>query len=387
MSRAASIERSRRREGQGAAALGSMAQTRGIATVPQVAKLAGVSNATAARVLGGYGSVRESTRARVLLAASELGYRRNAVARSMITGSTRTLGVVLSDIENPFFRRSLIAIADTARAHGFEVLFANTDEASEKEAAAVQMMTERRVDGLVVCPTSKRGHRHLAQVIEAGIPIVLLDRKLARLRADTVGIDNRAAGREATEHLLGHGHRDIAILTGGDDKMLERMLQPQMRGVERLPATTVGQRAAGFHDAMAAEGVPVRPELISAGGYRREQAASETGRLLDLERPPTAILAFDAMQSLGAIHALANAGVRCPEELSLLGFDDTEWADVVQPRLTVIAQPSYEIGVNACRLLLSRIEGTGGPVVHRLLPTTLISRESVGAASSADPHD
>ena len=127
-------------------------EPRGIATVPDVARAAGVSTATAARALGGYGSVRESTRERVQAAAEQLGYRANSLARSMITGSTRTLGVVMSDIENPFFRRSLRGIADTARAQGFEVLLANTDEELDKEETAVRVMTERRVDGLVVCP-------------------------------------------------------------------------------------------------------------------------------------------------------------------------------------------------------------------------------------------
>lgn len=357
-------------------------EPRAIATVPDVAREAGVSTATAARALGGYGSVRKSTRDRVLAAAEQLGYRANSLARSMITGSTRTLGVVVSDIENPFFRRSLRGIADTARGEGFEVLLANTDEELDKEEAAVRMMTERRVDGLVVCPADGGDRAHLADVIAAGIPVVLLDRRVAGLKADTVGIDNRKAARLATEYLLANGHRDIAIVTGGTRGMLERMLRPDMRGVERLTATTVGARAAGFRDAMTAAGVDIRPDLISSGGYRRQDAERETAGLLALPRRPTAILAFDAMQSLGAFHALSGAGVRCPEEVSLLGFDDTEWADVVSPGLTVMAQPAYEIGVAASRLLLSRIEGSGGTIAHRRLPTTLVQRASVGPPPS-----
>lgn len=350
-----------------------------MATVPDVARASGVSTATAARALGGYGSVRESTRQRVLAAAEQLGYRANSLARSMITGSTRTLGVVMSDIENPFFRRSLRGIADTARAQGFEVLLANTDEEVDKEETAVTLMTERRVDGLVVCPADGGGRSYLSDVIAAGIPVVLLDRRVAGLKADTVGIDNRKAARNATEYLLAHGHRDIAILTGGTPEMRERMLRPGMRGIERRSATTVGARAAGFRDAMVEADTAIRPELISSGGYRREDAEAETARLLSLGHPPTAILAFDAMQSLGAFHAISRAGVRCPDDISLLGFDDTEWADVVSPPLTVMAQPTYQIGVAACELLLSRIEGSGGPAAHRRLPTTLIERGSVSA--------
>ena len=174
-------------------------------------------------------------------------------------------------------------------------------------------MAERRVDGLVVCPADGPDRTHLGSVIAAGIPVVLLDRNVAGLRADTVGIDNRKAARAATEYLLAHGHRDIAIVTGGTHEMLERMLRPAMKGIERVTSTTVGARAAGFRDAMAAAGVSIRPELISSGGYRREDGEAETARLLALKDRPTAILAFDAMQSLGAFHAIARVGVRCPQ--------------------------------------------------------------------------
>jgi LacI family transcriptional regulator len=357
--------------------VGRTLEPRGIATVPDVARAAGVSTATAARALGGYGSVRPSTRARVLATAEQLGYRPNSLARSMITGSTRTLGIVMSDIENPFFRRTLRGIADAARGRGFEVLLANTDEELDKEQMAVNGMAQRRVDGLVVCPADGGDRSHLSDVVSAGIPVVLLDRKVTGLRADTVGIDNRKAARTATEYLLRRGHRAIAIVTGGSPQMLQRMLRPDMRGVERLSATTVGARAAGFRDAMAEAGVPIRPEFLSAGGYRREDAEVETSRLLALSPPPTAILAFDAMQSLGAFHAIARAGVRCPDDISLLGFDDAEWADVVSPGLTVMAQPTYEIGVAACQMLLSRISGAAGAPAHRRLPTELIERGSV----------
>jgi LacI family transcriptional regulator len=351
----------------------------GMVTLPEVARHAGVSTATAARALGGYGSVRESTRERVEAVALELGYRPNSLARSMITGSTRTLGVVLSDIENPSFRRSLRGIADTARGRGFEVLLANTDEELEKEETAVTLMTERRVDGLVVCPADSGDRTHLRAVIEAGIPVVLLDRKVAGLRADTVGIDNRKAARTATSYLIEQGHRDIAILTGGTPEMLERMLRPDMRGVERLSATTVGSRAAGFRDAMVEADLPIRPEYLSAGGFRREDAEAQTDRLVALVEPPTAILSFDAMQSLGAYHAISRAGIRCPEDISLLGFDDAEWADVVSPGLTVMAQPTYEIGVAACEILLWRVGGADAAPTHRRLPTELVERGSVAA--------
>jgi LacI family transcriptional regulator len=355
---------------------------RGIATVPQVAQRAGVSTATAARALGGYGSVRESTRVRVLAAAEELGYRPNSLARSMITGSSRTLGVLMSDIENPFFRRSLRGIADTARDSGFELLLANTDEEFESERSAVAVMAERRVDGLIVCPAETGDRLHLSTVISSGIPVVLLDRKLAGLKADTVGIDNRRAARRATQILLDQGHHRIAILTGGHEEILERLLRPDMRGIERLSATTVGSRAAGYRDALAEAGLPLRHEYLSANGFRREDALAETRRLMALPEPPTAILAFDSIQSLGALEAFASLGLDCPAQVSLLGFDDAEWADVVRPPLTVISQPAYQIGVAACERLLARIAGDNRPPEHQRLPVEVIMRSSVAPPPS-----
>ncbi len=353
-------------------------EARGIATLPEVAERAGVSTATAARALGGYGSVRESTRQRVLDAAQELGYRANSLARSMITGSTHTLGVIMSDIENPFFRRSLRGVADTARSRGFEILLANTDEELEKERNAVTLLAERRVDGLVICPADDGDRAHLHSVIESGIPVVLLDRRVRGLSADTVGIDNRKAARQATERLLAQGHQRIAILTGGTPEIGERLVRPDMRGIERLTATTVGSRAAGYRDAMRSAGVPVRSEYLSANGYRREDAAAETRLLMSLRQPPTAILAFDSMQSLGALQCFSELALHCPDDVTLLGFDDAEWADVVSPPLSVITQPAYDIGVEACDLLLARIAGDDRKPVHHRLPTTFIDRASVG---------
>jgi LacI family transcriptional regulator len=351
---------------------------RGMATIPDVAREAGVSTATAARALGGYGSVRESTRERVLQAASALGYRANSLARSMITGSTHTIGVLMSDIENPFFRRSLRGVADTARAQGFEVLLANTDEQIEMEQTSVSVLAERRVDGLIICPADAGDRTHLTTVMDAGIPVVLLDRRVAGVAADTVGIDNRKAARRATERLLDLGHQRIAILTGGTPEIHRRLLRPAMRGVERLTATTVGSRAAGYRDAMTAAGLELRPDYLSSNGFRREDALLSTTQLLQLDEPPTAILSFDSVQSLGALQAFRELAVRCPEDVSLLGFDDAEWTDVVSPPLSVVSQPAYEIGVEACRLLLERIKGDDRRTTHHRLPTTFIERGSIG---------
>lgn len=348
----------------------------GIATIPDVARSAGVSTATAARALGGYGSVSQATRDRVAAVATELGYRANSLARSMITGSTHTLGVVLADIENPFFYRALRGITDTARGHGYDVLLTNTDEDLEAERKALAVLAERRVDGLILCPAEPEDQAHLSGLMGSGIPIVLLDRQVRGLGADSVGIHNRTAGAVATQHLIDLGHRRIAILTGGPPSVGERLRRPGMKGVERIPVTTLGARAAGYRDALLRAGLELRPAYLSAGGFRREDAARATTELMSLPEPPTALLAFDSILALGALQALRSMGLRCPQDVSLLGFDDAEWAEVVSPPLTVMRQPVYEIGATACELLISRIAGTAGQPVRHQLPTTLVQRGS-----------
>src|SRR5215211_2634798 len=186
----------------------------GMPSVVKVAQQAGVSTATAARALGSYGSVSEKARQRVLAAAEALSYRPNGLARSMITGLTRTIGMVVPDIENPFFSRAVRGMADVAHEQGSQVLVLNTDEDVESELQALTVLTERRVDGLVIAPTDAADRSALEGVIKSGIPVVLLDRTVRGLAADSVGIDNRAAAREAVERLVDLGHKDNALLTG-----------------------------------------------------------------------------------------------------------------------------------------------------------------------------
>ncbi|MFN2539921.1 MAG: LacI family DNA-binding transcriptional regulator, partial [Mycobacteriales bacterium] len=295
-----------------------------------MARHAGVSTATAARALGGYGSVSPSTHQRVLVAAATLGYRPNGLARSMITGTTHTLGVVLADIENPFFYRALRGITDTARSRGYGVVLTNTDEDADVEREALTTLVERRVDGLIVCPAEGGDRSHLTDTVGSGLPMVLLDRHVPGLAVDMVGLDNRRAAADATRCLIEHGHTRIAIVTGGRDPVLPTLTQRNVRGIQRSSVTTPA-RAAGYRDAMVEAGLELRPEYLSATGFHRDDAASATEALMNLSQPPTAILAFDGILSLGVLLALRRLGRRCPDEVSVLGFDDAEWAEVVSP--------------------------------------------------------
>lgn len=348
-------------------------------TLLDVARTAGVSTATAARALGNYGSVRASTRDRVLAAAEELGYRANGLARSMVTGSTHTLGVVLSDIENPFFSRVLRGITDVAHLEGFEVIVANTDEQPELEEAAVRVLAEKRVDGLLVCPVDGRSSEHLQAAVRGGTPLVLVDRRLRDVAADSVQVDNRAAARSATERLISAGHRRIALLTGMDPVMAPAFGRG-LKGIERAMVNTTAGRAAGYRDALEASGIGVDDSLVSLEGFRLVDAVRATTSLLSRPDAPTGILALDSLLALGALQAMRELKVRCPQDVSLVGFDDADWTEAVEPPLSVVAQPVHRIGTEACQLLIERIRGSARPEQHRILRTSFVERASVAPA-------
>jgi LacI family transcriptional regulator len=337
-------------------------RTRSSPTIHDVAAAARVSTATAARALGGYGSVSPEVRERVASAAVKLGYRRNSLARSMITGTTHTIGLVVADIENPFFARAARGITDVAHEAGYEVLLANSDEDPATERAAVHTLFEKRVDGLIVAPASMDDRPHLRDLPTRGTPVVLIDRALPGSDADAVVVDNRAAARRAVDHLAGLGHHRIALLTS--------------QGLIH----TNQERLAGYLQGLAAAGLPADDELIRMVPYTREGAERETEAVLALADPATAIFTTDNLMSLGAFEGTQRAGRRVPENVSIVGFDDLEWTTIVRPQLTVVAQPVYELGATAARRLLARIGGDESPPQLISLGTTFIVRDSTGPA-------
>lgn len=331
-------------------------------TLHDVAAAARVSTATAARALGGYGSVSPEVHERVATAAAKLGYRLNSLARSMITGTTNTIGLVVADIENPFFARAARGIADVAHESGYEVLLANSDEDPATERAAVQTLLEKRVDGLIVAPASIDGGPHLRESVARGTPVVLIDRALPGTEVDAVVVDNQAAARRAIDHLVDLGHRRIALLTS--------------QGLIH----TNQERLAGYLQALSAAGLPTDDELIRMSPYTRESAEHETEVVLALADPATAIFTTDNLMSLGAFEGTQRAGRRVPDDVSIVGFDDLEWTTIVRPKLTVVAQPVHELGATAARRLLARIAGELTPPQLSILETALIIRDSTGPA-------
>ncbi|MFI7229472.1 LacI family DNA-binding transcriptional regulator [Nonomuraea angiospora] len=345
-------------------------------TIIDVARDAGVSPATAGRVLGGYGTPSPELVRRVQDSARRLGYRANDVARSIVTGSTRVIGVVVSDIENPFFARAVNGISDRARAAGYEMLLVSTKMDLARERSAVEALMAKRVDGMIVASASVSEGGHLRRVREAGVPLVLLDRRNDGAGAvDSVLLENRAAAQRAVSHLLDLGHRAVAVVTSatpGEGRSARRR-----RSAAEFPSSL---RFEGYLDALDEAGVTCDPGWV----LRCDDADAACERVRDLlvTRPEvTAVFATTNVMTGGAFRAIMDGDRRCPEDVSLMGFDDHEWSTLVRPQLSVVAQPAYDLGAAAGTVLLGRLAGPGSRSApsETILQSSLIVRGSVAA--------
>jgi LacI family transcriptional regulator len=337
------------------------------ATLRDVAREAGVSLATVSHVINGTRFVADETRQRVLAAIDRLHYEVNSVARSLKRNHSQAIGLLISDITNPYFTSLVCGVEDVAREAGYTVVLCNADEDPERELRYLQLLRQKRVDGILMAPTGVH-HRYLDHLVEVGFPLVCFDRALPDLPCDSVVLDNVGGAREAVSHLIHLGHRRIGIITG-----LPRV------------GTTAG-RLEGYRQALRAHGIAEEPELIRQGNGRRDGGFTQTLALLDLVRPPTALFTTNNLMTLGALAALAARGVRVPGDMAVVGFDDFEWTDVLRPYLTTVAQPTYEIGTTAARLLLARIEHRAEGMPRQVvLSPRLIARESCGSGYRPGP--
>ena len=356
-------------------------------TITQVAAEAGVSTATAGRVLGNYGYTSDDVAAKVQAAARKLGYKPNSLARSLVTGKSHTIGVVAADIDNAFYARVLRGIGDVARARGFGVILTNSDEDLEREKDAVQLLLEKRVDGLIVAPCDVRGSAHLRSLIAGGCPTVQIDRASYDLAADSVTVDNRGSAREAVTHLLKAGHRRIAIIAeleelhnGSLEEFVRQAAHFSSNGETLYPSW---QRLQGYVDAHRDFGVPVDPGLIGrVGSYSSDAACQAATVLLQSPDRPTALFAADGTMSIGMMQAIADLDVQIPEQLSIICFDDLDWMKFTRPAITTIHQPVHRIGSMAAELLLARIAGDTSVPKHNVLEARLQVRDSVAPPRS-----
>ncbi|WP_138443933.1 LacI family DNA-binding transcriptional regulator [Sinomonas susongensis] len=352
-------------------------------TISEVAEAAGVGRATVARTLGGYGSVSPRTRDRILAVARELGYRPNSLARSMTTGETRTLGVVLADVGNPFFVGVLRGLGEAARSAGYDVLVLSTDEDRNREAAAIDVLVGKQVDGIVLSPAAGRSDvvPHLDIVAKRAIPLVLLDRLVDTVEADAVVINNREASRQAVAALIARGHRRVGFVWGpvtnepaADATDLRRIIDHAL--------WSDGERLLGYLDALEEAGIPFDTSLVTHVLKHEPQATRAVLGMLALSDPPTAIFATETDALTGTLRAIRQRGLRCPDDISLIGFDDSSWASVMEPPISVVAQPVHQLGTLAAECLLARIAGSDSPASTHVLEANLIERQSVAEPST-----
>ncbi len=329
----------------------------GRVTLRDVAQEAGVSIKTVSRVVNREPLVNSETAARVAEIAERLGYRPNELARSLKGKASRTIGLIIADISNPFFADVCQAVEQVARQRGYSVVLCASGEDVEAEQEYVGILTSRRVDGLLLVPAPE-GHGYLKKEQAAGLPIVALDRPAEGIETDVVMVENRSAAREATEHLIGRKHRRIAFV--GDDQRI----------------FTARERLEGYMEALkAAELEPIYK--LGVGSISSAEKATES--LLALPNRPTAFFAGNSVMTAGVLCAVEKAELRIPEDMAFVGFDDFELLSILRSNLTLVRQPTRELGRKAAELLFDRLDGKAHPETqHLILPTELVIRESSG---------
>ena len=317
-----------------------------------------LSTATVSRALSRPEIVAPATRERVLQAVRRSGYHMNGIARSLRTQSTRTIGVVVSDIRNSFSSSIVKAVEDVARVNGYTVLICNADETGENEEAALQLFIERKVSGVIHC--SAGANLELLRVLQnKSIPLIDLDRRSGLENVDTVVLDNRLGAEIATRHLIGLGHRRIAMISGP------------------MHLSNARSRVAGFRKTLRAAGIPVAREYIEFGDFRQRSGEEAAQRLLSLRHPPTAVFVANNEMMAGALLAIRQQKrLKVPRNLSLIGFDDARWAQFADPPLTVVSQPTEAMGKKAAELLLQRIQGETAPQTIVFQPALVVRRST-----------
>lgn len=333
-------------------------------TIQDVARLAGVAPITASRAISRSGYVSDDVRQRVQRAAAELGYVPNTLARSLRSHRTHTLALILTDITNPFFTTVARGVEDAASDAGYMVMFCNTDENEAEEQKYLQMLLEKRVDGLLLVP-ARGGMESVTAAQAQKIPVVVIDRRAPGCQADVVRCDSAGGAYDLGRLLAGLGHQRIALLNGPRD------------------VSTAADRAEGFTRAMRESGL-ADGMLALEGRFTQASGAEMTREALDRQPRPTALIAANNFIAIGALNALREMGLRIPEDVALAGFDDLPPALVTFPFLTVAAQPAYEMGRRAASLLIDRLEGrVEAECSEIVLPTELIVRASSGGRVAA----
>lgn len=331
------------------------------ATIRDVANAAGVSLSTVSRVLHHHPAVDRDLQKRVMDAIEQLGYQPNRSAQRLRSQVSSVIGLVISDIENPFFTSIVRGVEDIAYGHQMTVVLCNTDEDPRKQERYVDVMMEERVAGLIIAPANGDSLASLDRLQQSGIPIVLLDRNIGVNKLDAVSVDNKAAAYAATRHLIDLGRKHIALVNG----------------VTKIK--TFEDRYRGYRQALAEANIKLHRNHVVEVRPNIERSREATLELLQASPRPDAIFAGNNLITIGVLKAVKQCGLKIPEEVALVGFDDMPWSSELCPPITSVAQPAYELGQEAARLLIRRLQTPNGFQQTVMLHTRLIVRESCGA--------
>jgi len=329
-----------------------------------VAERAGVSVSSVSHVINETRPVSDELRERVLTAMQELGYQPNLLARGLRRGETHTLGMITPDSANPFFAEVTRGVEDTSFEQGYNVILCNSDGDLEKELVYANVLAEKRVDGILFVAAGV-STEHILALQAQRMPLVVVDRDIPNVAVDSVLTDNAQGGKLATQHLIDLGHRRIGCITGPSD------------------VTPSADRVTGYRQALEESGIPVDEALIVKGKFQYESGYRAARQLLSMDDAPTAIFACNDLMAVGAIRAALELGRQVPADLSIVGFDDVRLASFVNPPLTTIAQPKYEMGVVAATMLLERIRDPDIPPRQRVLDTSFLLRQSTAPAGAS----
>lgn len=340
--------------------------TKKIVTMDDVAKRSGVSKTTVSRIINGIPNAASTeTVENVLKAIDELGYYPNQVAASLKRTTTRTIGLIMGDIENPFYSLMIKGVEEVLTKSGYSLILANSNYNDELEVELGKLMLSKQVDAILIAPSGYSSCKNYRFLGERDTPVVFIDNYVIDCNADAVVVNNFEASREATEHLISLGHRDIAFIAGSADRI------------------SSGKRTKGYQTAIKEKYGQVDPSLMKRGDYTLDGGFRCMQELLHLPNIPTAVFIANNLMTVGALKAIINAGLSIPSDISILGFDDMYWYTINQPALTAVDQPAFEIGQTAAKRVIMRLKQKKQPSPEVIeLKANLIIRDSTSPPRS-----
>ena len=329
-------------------------------TIKEIAKIADVSPMTVSRAVNNSRKVRQATREKILEIASRVGYRPNRIARSLVSKKSNLISLIVANISNPFFAEISRGIEDKARENGYNVIFSSTDDDSKNLESCVRMMREMGVDGFIIAAVSLK-EPIVDELVDQGFPVVLVNRRVQKNNVNYVVVDNRKGAHLAVEHLVNNGYQKIGIITG------------------KSSVSTAEERLRGYREVLSAHGLKFKKEYCSQGSFTQEHGKKAAQKMLTLKNRPEAIFAASDNIAWGVMDAAGELGLTIPEDLALVGFDDTNFSSNSKIRLTTVSQRKYEMGEHGVQTLIDLIESPQPDYINKIvLEPRLIIRESCG---------